>query len=178
MANLQKLPQDYNDLSTAITQWLPVKHTYITEYHDPTLAANGLLCSEMIFPGAVDDKEGWLKGTAADFLEGYSDGIVPGDAIQWVHTNFLATMNNIIHSSAVAHGWIPVGGISDEFTTHGYCAPNHWVVQYQESMSNQGNTNGTMHPNAPGQAVFARHLFHTMLQTMGTGMTSGRRDSE
>jgi hypothetical protein len=51
-----------------------------------------------------------------------------------------------------------VGNITSQFATHGYCANNHYMIRYDESKARQSNVDGTMHPNASGQQIYANQL--------------------
>ena len=51
-----------------------------------------------------------------------------------------------------------VGGIFDAFRTHGYCSNGRWIAQLTESLADQRNIDGTLHPNEAGHAFYAGRL--------------------
>jgi hypothetical protein len=146
-ANLAALPGHYTDLDTAIRDTLPVKHIYFAEYDDPTHGGQGDYC-DMVLPGAVTDNG---DGVA------FGDGDIDPSESQWAHDHVLAPINANALQAAHDHGWTYIGGIADEFLTHGYCANDHWITRYDESKAVEGGEiYGSLHPNVPGyQAIGA-----------------------
>jgi hypothetical protein len=76
----------------------------------------------------------------------------------------LARLNQTASAAASRNGWRFVGGIYDAFRTHGYCAtdPERWVVQITESFANQGNKDGTIHPNETGHAAYGARIAQSL----------------
>ena len=54
------------------------------------------------------------------------------------------------------YGWTYIDGISNLFVKHGYCAGDQsWFVHVGESSNNQGNRDGSVHPNKTGHQKIA-----------------------
>jgi hypothetical protein len=152
---------------------------YIHEYHDPTHGADGALCNEIIFPGAITDFVVSLvpdpmapflppdavakvkDGTILRVLDGLNltDGKISTSEVAWAHDQVVAPLNAVVRRAAEANGWTFVPGVADAFRTHGYCADDHWVIHYEESKSRQVNHDGSLHPNAAGHALMKQLLF-------------------
>jgi lysophospholipase L1-like esterase len=76
-------------------------------------------------------------------------------------------LNNVIQQEAVRLGWYPVTGLPTAFRGHGYCAltpapgdpelrnREPFFVTYNQSLREQGNQDGTAHPNRRGHAAWA-----------------------
>jgi hypothetical protein len=69
----------------------------------------------------------------------------------------------VIQTFANQNNWIFIGGIAEGFAGKGYCAgEDRMYVQAEESLLNQGDTEGIMHPNAEGHIWIgeqvAKHL--------------------
>jgi hypothetical protein len=94
-------------------------------------------------------------------------------------------LNALIHEVAAdpANGWILVDGITEQFAGHGYCATadparpgpatnrrGSYFNSAEQSCRNQGDFEGTMHPNDYGHEVFAERI----AALIGTG--AGPRD--
>jgi hypothetical protein len=116
---------------------------YVTEYFDPTRDDDGDFCG----------RDGDARDSTEEILGG-----VWADEAEWAATTVLSRLNYEVKSAADRFGWNYVDGISTEFRTHGYCAPDHWIVKFRESRANQHDRFGTMHPNRLGQTVYARRL--------------------
>ena len=82
-------------------------------------------------------------------------------------------LNALIHEVAAdpSNGWILVDGIAEQFAGHGYCATadprrpggpatrrGSYFNSAEQSCRNQGDLEGTMHPNVHGHAVFAERI--------------------
>jgi hypothetical protein len=81
----------------------------------------------------------------------------------------LTGLNAEVASAASRHGWEFVGGITSQFFNHGYCAADHWVVRYRESRANQGDINGTLHPNGAGQNAYGGRIATRMRSALYVG---------
>jgi hypothetical protein len=56
-------------------------------------------------------------------------------------------------------GWTWVGGVADGFAGHGYClGENSFYRSAEGSFIIQGDTEGTMHPDAAGHAVYGERI--------------------
>ncbi len=61
------------------------------------------------------------------------------------------------------YGWTYIDGISNLFLKHGYCAGNQsWFVHVSASGSNQGNRDGSVHPNKTGYQKIAEIAYPTI----------------
>jgi hypothetical protein len=145
-----------------------VSDTYITEYFDPTRDENG------DFPGEARSAAcvaGLISPPEWEFL--YNEMVVP--------------LNDAVSAAAITHGWHLVSGIANDFRTHGYCAQpgpfalfgDSWVVKAPESLNQQGDQNGTAHPNLLGHADYRDHIVSTVItftppRTTATGVTGGQ----
>lgn len=121
------------------------EHVYFTEYADPTRDQNGTFCdvvNSLDLPGL--DQAEW----------------------RWASETVLASLNQAA-AQAVAHfGWNYVGGVVNDFATHGYCSTDNWVNRLEQSVTNQHDLNGTFHPNLAGQTDIANLLTTTLLHDL------------
>lgn len=99
----------------------------INEYPDPTHKEDGGLCHSMV-AGSID-----------------------GDEVKWAAT-VSPRLSERVAAAAGRHGWTLVTGLADRLLRHGECTEDHWFVQLHETILNQGNVSGAMHPNAKGHA--------------------------
>jgi hypothetical protein len=92
-----------------------------------------------------------------------------------------AELNELIHDVAAANGWILVDGIAAAFAGHGYCATadprrpggtanrrGSYFVSAEQSCRNQGDFEGTMHPNEHGHEVYAERIVAAVAGNAGT----------
>jgi lysophospholipase L1-like esterase len=79
-----------------------------------------------------------------------------GDAIAMERMGNM--LNGEVKLAANKYGWHYVGGISDQFKNHGYCSGQSFYRGGSDSCDQQGDFNGTMHPNEQGTAVIAKAL--------------------
>jgi hypothetical protein len=62
-----------------------------------------------------------------------------------------AKLNQMIEWAAQRNRWYYVGGITEAFERHGYCADDEsFYVQFVDSILGQGDFNGVIHPNGDG----------------------------
>lgn len=138
-----------------------VRHVFVTEYPDP---------STTFFP--VPDHR---CGTpfAMNILGGGFETLLPSSA-EWAADLVVTPLNGAL-SSAVSRAnsagpggptWHYVGGISAAFHGHGYCMglpnlmPHMWIANRMintvaDSLGQQGDVRGSMHPNVEGQRAAA-----------------------
>lgn len=73
--------------------------------------------------------------------------------------------------------WTYIDGIRDLFKNHGYCAGDQsWFVFISESLENQGDVSGSVHPNETGHKKIAELAFPVIqrkLQTVHVPTQSG-----
>jgi hypothetical protein len=138
LARNARLPHHYAALANQLHKWVSPDRVYLTEYFDPTHDQTG----------AVN-----LRCVAAGPKE-----VVHDDETQWAFDEVMTRLNAGVRSGSVAHGWNFVGGISDAFSPHGYCAQDGWVVQIGESFRDQGGQDGGFHPNRTGHQHYGRQI--------------------
>jgi hypothetical protein len=133
---------------------------YITEYHDPTRDDRGDFCHEEILE----------ESFSIPFL-----GITGAEA-QWASTEMLKRLNAEVEAAANRNGWHFIGkdfsglaNLGDAFLVQGYCSPLRKVVQLRESLINQGNADGTLHPNAEGHLSYAAWIAGWLAQDFYPG---------
>lgn len=132
------LPTSYYSLAGDLRR-LQVSAVYITEYPGPLRGGSGKLCDNFL---------GLTSGT----------GSIRAWEAKWAEDNLVHPLNEAVRAAAEENGWVFVGGIAEQFRTHGYCADDHWVVRAEESHCRQGNFDGTLHPNAEGHEVYRSQL--------------------
>lgn len=142
-----KLPGYYDQLASALDSLgIPAGRVYLSEYFDPTHDAAAAICNNTILADSP------VQHVPGQFLS------VTGTEAQWASATLVGGINQLGAAAAAQFGWNRVGGITSQFLTHGYCAADHWVDTYTESLALQGDTNGTIHPNHSGQAVYRDRL--------------------
>lgn len=118
------------------------------EYFDPTHGGDGSLCGE---------------GANREILFDHPfPSHVTSDEARWAYDAVLTRLNLSLREASSNYGWKYAGGIASKFVRHGYCPEEHWVVQYDESKSRQGDDNGTLHPNASGHVVYEKALWEVL----------------
>ncbi|HUO72599.1 MAG TPA: hypothetical protein VMU39_17655 [Solirubrobacteraceae bacterium] len=116
---------------------VPAKRVYITQYFDPTHDSHGFICSNIL---------GRL---------GFSDA-------QWAYNSVVRPLNVQVATAARHWGWHLVSGAQQGFLTHGYCSNSPWVVSLGESLTQQHDKNGTMHPNGAGHQFIGALVFNAL----------------
>lgn len=64
-------------------------------------------------------------------------------------------LNDAVKTAAINNRWILVTGISSQFKRHGYCSGQSFYVKASTSCDQQGDFDGTMHPNEVGTKIYA-----------------------
>ena len=148
----------YDRLADTVAGHLNYKGFYLTEYPDPTRNNNGDVCDEIILEGAIP-----------------GDGEIGHDDLVWASSfvvgNLNVAGNYAIGQHDISDRWRTVPGISAGFSHSGYCANPHMIVHYGESMDNQGDKFGSMHPNAAGHVVYAEQIIKALARD-GIGTTA------
>jgi len=83
---------------------------------------------------------------------------ITGPEFDWFSRTMVAGIHDELQAAASAHGWNFVEGISAPFLPHGYCASDPWVVRIAETLVNQGDYSGMVHPDESGQDAYADAL--------------------
>ena len=138
-----------------------VTRIYITEYFDPTRMEDGH------FP------------TVARSV-GCTGGLIGPNEWEFLYNEMVVPLNDAVRSAALTHGWRLVDGIEVDFRTHGYCAQpgpfaltgDSWVVKAPESFDEQGDQNGTAHPNALGQDNYKANLLPRIIRSTPPATTA------
>ncbi len=122
---LTRLPSAYDQLATALNV-LPLdpQRVFISEYYDPLHDDAGAICADSVLSDIPVAPHLGLSITAEEAT--------------WASTTMLPSLNAGVAAAAANHGWNYVGGILPQFQSHGYCAVDHWVVRYSESVVNAG----------------------------------------
>ena len=165
-------------------------HIFLTEYPDATRGDDGTPCGRFLTAREIAGDKKWFllphrlkrlledTGITANESRWVEHPVVTGRAgtTYTFHKSGGGTvelavishgLNRVISTSAASLGWTHVGGISTAFVKHGYCANNHWVRRYQESKHLQGDDNGAVHPNHPGQRAYAAQISPLLISRMG-----------
>ncbi|MGH8247072.1 MAG: hypothetical protein ACREUU_11665, partial [Gammaproteobacteria bacterium] len=124
---------------------LTADRVYVMGYHDPTRDDDGTVCDPLVSLGPAD--------------------VVSKAEADWASNTVVSGLNSIISSAAAQNGWRFVGSIPLLFKGapgHGYCANNHFIVQFGESSAQQGDVYGAMHPNALGHGVIRDELLKVL----------------
>jgi hypothetical protein len=146
-AKLKTLPGLYDRLASRLqAAGVPAKRIYITQYFDPTRGSDGTFCDRII------------GGSAGPFDVGFT-----ADEAAWAYNAVVRPLNLAVATAATKHTWHLVGGEADGFRTHGYCASNSWIVSIGQTLAEQGNQYGAMHPNLAGHR-FTGKLVKTALE--------------
>ncbi len=148
---LPELEELYSRLNTKISSdlKLPGDRIYISEYPNAGLDENGQFCG----------------------FETHPDAMLPGitrDEIIWAVNSMTVELNQEIAANAASHGWNYINGIYDLYGEegrfgHGYCATDNWLVRIRDSLRNQFNKEGTMHPTEDGNLASASEFIAPLL---------------
>lgn len=133
-AKLAGLPDHYGALAPRLRTLTSPDRVYIAEYFDPTTNASGDPCTQML--GLLPNQQ-WKAIEKAE--------------VEWAHRAVVVKLNEGVGAATRRWGWRLVGGIQDGFRGHGYCAgTRRWIVQLHDSLLDQRDRYGTMHPNFLG----------------------------
>lgn len=141
---IDDLEGKFDDLATRIESILDPRRVFITEY-----------------PTGMFDKKDPL-GPLGRRAEGC--GVFDTTAYMQVSAVDAAMifelahrLNDQVRFAADRHadkGWTYIDGISEGFAGHGYCEDDTFWIGAENSCRNQGNFEGTMHPNFSGHGVY------------------------
>ena len=146
-----QLPARFDALANAFGTSVPPGRIFLTQYPNPTRDENGVTCNPLI----VGDRGILTRKEAAE-----------------AEAEMLVPVNAAVAAAATAHGWGLVTGPAERSRTHGYCVRDpaqRWFVTYSESVANQGNQNGTLHPNDAGHADTAGLVASALRELPGSG---------
>jgi Tol biopolymer transport system component len=161
---LAGLPSRYNALASDLQgRGIAADRIYLSEYFDPTRDDRGAYCDKtMLADASLTDYFGTVKAKSLGF-------VITAEEAAWASNTMMPSLNAAGVDAATRHGWNYVGGIRDPFLTHGYCAEEHWVVRYTESIARQGNRDGTLHPNAPGHELYGQRIASELVADLYAG---------
>ena len=133
---LDKMKEKYSRLASKVKQVAPdVREVYLNDY--PAEVFHGGGCDLLGWPGV---------------------GITPaeGDEMALYGTR----LNGIIRRATAdfrgnSFRWNLVGPLSLLFGPHAYCADDTWFTPIEQSLAQQGNVDGTAHPNVTGHQGYA-----------------------
>jgi lysophospholipase L1-like esterase len=137
--------QRYDDLAAALKTLAPDGAVFITQYPQLLRDENGNLCTSMLNLRASE--------------------------IKWLNDHFYLPLNKQIRHAAGRNTmqWHLIDGAPSAFNQGGYCATRHRLIVWaKESLNNQGDVNGAMHPNRDGHAVLEKLLYpvvHNYIET-------------
>ena len=147
-SGISGLPGRYDDLDERLREAFPdvaSEHVYLTEYPNVTEDDDGTPC-ETELPDLLASIPGFSLAETT-----------------WARDIVTVGLDDAVAAGAADHDWTLVDGIFDEFTGHGYCADDHWVVRFQDTFPNQGDYMGAVHPNRFGHDVY-RDRIHSALR--------------
>jgi len=137
------LPDLYTRLGDELATIAPPDRVFITNYPDTLHNDNGELCARLNLTApaglTVTDQAPVAITRVAVILS--------------LVTKVLLPLNTAIDNGYKQ--WNVVKLTGTDFRDHGYCAGNRWIVTRNESFQNQGNDNGTLHPNKAGHDAIA-----------------------
>jgi hypothetical protein len=70
--------------------------------------------------------------------------------------------NQKIREAAERHGWHAVTGLTEAFHGHGYCCKDPWYLGLSQSVTEQLNVDGTVHPNHAGHRAIRDKILETI----------------
>ena len=165
-SRLDELPPRYARLDAALSPVVHPDRVVITEYFDPTTAADGSDCT-MLFGGVKPEESHWAR------------------------EHVLVPLNARVRVAAEEHGWRYVDGVDESFRGHGLCARGQrWVRTLGEGLTGNplplggagvdlgrvldviGSTTGTLHPNAAGHQQIATLIAPVLAQALRVEPTS------
>jgi lysophospholipase L1-like esterase len=138
------LPGRYTRLAAAFRDaGIPASKIYVTEYPNATRDEHGATCDPLI---------PYLDSTPF----GYSvRGTITRREAEQAESELLLPVNAALKAAATTYGWHLVSGIAAQSNTHGVCSTRPWFVDVAESLVEQHDVLGTLHPNAQGQRAMA-----------------------
>lgn len=150
---IRDLGELYAEVNEGIPSGIPRERVLIVEYFDPTRHPGQTQCA--IFRKQV--------------VPLFEDDLVTVDESRWAHDEVLIPLNAAIDDAADAHGWTLVDEVDEGFAGHGICAekPDRWIRTLSESLAQQRDQLGTLHPNEAGQAAIADRIAPVLAEQLG-----------
>lgn len=149
-SKLTHLPGLYDRVAVALgSEGVSPKRVFLTEYPDPMRGDRGL-CENVIKdygPAAALNPLSQITAREA----------------KWASNRLVPALNAAGEQAARRYGWNHVGGMAQSFgghvaagallQPHGYCARDRWITTLTQSFAQQGDKNGTLHPNIEGHRL-------------------------
>lgn len=138
------LPGRYARLAAAFrAAGIPASKVFVTEYPNATRDDRGVTCDPLI-PYLDSRRFGFgVRGTIT--------GVEAAEA----ESELLLPVNAALQAAATAYGWHLVSGIASQSATHGLCSTRPWFLGVSQSLVEQHDVLGTLHPNRQGQQAIA-----------------------
>ncbi len=131
-ANLAGLPASYRRLASEIARQLPNTARVLVNNYPAHLFKDGAC--------------GALRGIWRS----------KGQAIARVGVRLNRAIGTAVRANAAEpYRWRAVADLDAPFFSHPYCGSDTWFTRLEWSMRNQGNKDGTAHPNGPGHQAYA-----------------------
>jgi hypothetical protein len=123
-----------------------------------------------------------FEGGACGILSGTLNGIhVPSKGIDSAEAEEMQHWGDALNAKVVkatedfrgdALRWNLVPDLTQPFGPHAYCDSPSWFTSLEQSVSNQGDMNGTAHPNATGHAAYGNLLRSAIVLNQATQPTA------
>jgi len=130
---VEELKRHYDDLAKALNGVVAPSRVYLVQYPDTTFNADGkTYCNNLA---------GTIRSLESSFLSNtFAGGLI--QAQQYAVDKY---------------GWNYISGAASTFRKHGYCAGDaRWTVTIGDSLADQHDQFGALHPNREGHAELAR----------------------
>jgi GDSL-like Lipase/Acylhydrolase family len=148
LASLESLLRDrYRRLQQKLAEvnargFIKIANVFLTEYPNPMYDERGALC-------------GFPHRPVGDYLDGGSQL-----EMKWAAEKVLPMLDRMVKEGAemlVPPGpkGFYVSGIADATHLHGFCSNERFINLVRDSMQQQGDHDGAVHPNSGGQGVYA-----------------------
>ena len=150
------LPGRYAQLAAAFrAAGIPASKIYVTEYPNATRDDHGATCDPLI-PYLDSTPFGFsVRGTitVTEAAEAESELLLPVDAA--------------LQAAVSDYGWHLVSGIASQSATHGLCSTKPWFLGVSQSLVEQHDVLGTLHPNRQGQQAIASRVLSALKGQLG-----------
>ena len=191
---MDTLPTHFQELARGIKDNLNVRAVYVIEYPDPTHDENGRFCDHTpvgdLFGKTILPNTHLHFQPSTGLFNAWLPSGISAQESQWASENVARRLNSLLKQIADSNGWTFVGGISEAFATHGWCAGSfdqffhdavtfdpyrpvqRFVRTYEDSRYTQGpfevlkygDSRGAMHPNAQGHEIVKNHIIAAIRQ--------------
>lgn len=153
-ADAAKLPAHFNSMKAEITRLgIKTKRRLLLEYPNPLYGDNGGLCSDILEDAVANG----LLGGVFSFLDAIPFKGWGTAEVKWANNDVYSWLTTGLNQGAINADFEIVGGISDAFKGHGYCASKgkRFINTAGDARADRGIMTGTMHPNVAGYLAMA-----------------------